>query len=148
MKTLLLTLFVAMLLFSGPGSISAQDTRTDAAALPPLGANTNAPLRNALLNYATGLRSDNCGLVESCLYYAVQLRVHNPEMDLSVLEKEIDALVAGGKTLSIRRKAALASILFVSPSLAILPSATEGKDIDAFFAALNEQVTAKLVVMK
>lgn len=148
MKTLLLTLFVAMLLFSGPGSISAQDTRTDAAALPPLGANTNAPLRNALLNYAAGLRSDNCGLVESCLYYAVQLRICKPEADLRVLEKDIDALVAGGKTLSIRRKAALASILFAAPALAVRPPANAEKDIDAFFAALNEQVTAKLVVMK
>jgi hypothetical protein len=148
MKTLLITLSIFLISITGFDKASGQDTEAKMADIPMLGGTAGAPKHCAISNYALGLRSDNAGLTESCLYYAVQLRVSKPDLDLGLLEREIDALVAGGKTLSIRRKAALASIIFASPSLVELPPHSTAPGIDNFFASLNEQITARLVVMK
>jgi hypothetical protein len=148
MKTLVITLSILLISAAGYVEASGQKPEAEATGIPSLGGNAATPKLCAVSNYAQGLRSDNTGLVESCLFYAVQLRIKKPELDLRKLEKEIDALVAGGATLSIRRKAALASIIFASPALAGSSLTDEQKNIEGFFATLNEQITSRLVVMK
>ena len=145
MKTLLLTL-MSLLLFLPGDLLRSQTKTTDTQVTLALGGTGQVPSTRALRNYAHGLQSENDGVVESSLYFAVQLRLAFPASDMEDLSKAIDALVAHGRTHSIRHKAFMASTLFASPKLVNAESVRSAETIDACFADISRQITSKLVV--
>ncbi len=148
MKTLAITFFIISTSLAGGNLSFSQSDSNDSQSLPALSCNAKKISARAIRNYTEGLRSKNNGVVESCLYYAVRMRVEHADMDLGILESEIDALVKKGRTHSIRHKAAIASTIFASPALITLNSAAGSESINDFFSALSGQVTAQLVVLK
>ena len=111
-----------------------------------LGTVSNERLPLAIKNYRMGMNSENDGLVESSLYYAVRLRIAYPETDLTELETVIDDLVTEGRTQSIRYLAYLASTLFASPSLVDRETLEHTEDIPTFFGSVSEQLQNRLIV--
>lgn len=144
MKTLI-TLLLPLLL-SAPASF-AQDTTagTDTVVLD-IGTAQVDKLALAMKNYRMGLESENEGLVESSLYYAVCLRLKFPEMDLHELERSIDHLVSRGTTQAIRYKAYLASTVYASPGLVDASLLPRGENVPGFFAGIGNQLQTRLLV--
>ncbi len=146
MKTRITVLITMMILTAG-ARITAQNADEGLTAdRMKLGTATEQKLDLAVQNYMMGLKSDNDGLVESSLYYAVRLRIAYPEKDLEALETTIDGLVTGGKTPSIRYLAYLASTLYASPSLVNREDLEQTSDITSFFASVSEQLQSRLIV--
>jgi len=145
MKTMLLTLMSLLLFLAGP-QLRSQSNETDTQETLSLGGTGQVPSARALCNYVHGLKSENDGVVESSLYFAVRLRLAFPSCDVEDLSKAIDALVAHGRTHSIRHKAFVASTIFASPKLVDTESVRGTGTIDTFFADISRQITSKLVV--
>jgi len=107
---------------------------------------TTKNMELAVSNYVMGLKSDNIGVVESSLYYSLQLRLVYPDLDYSVLEKEIDRLVVEGATPAIRFKAHIACTVCASPALIDIKRLEGLENMDQFFAACAEELKNKLLV--
>lgn len=128
--------------------LHTQPADRDNGTIPVLGRSATERLTEAEANYANGLASDNDGLVESSLYYALQLRLMYPERDFSRLEKAVDKLVANGRTTAIKYKALLASTVFASPSIIDHGSVEAIADNDRLFSVVANQLESKLLVHK
>lgn len=136
------------LLFVFSSIFHAQPVGGNSRTIPVLGRSVTERLTEAEANYSKGLASDNDGLVESSLYYALQLRLAYPERAFPRLEKAVDGLVANGRTVGIRYKAHLASTVFVSPSIIDRGSVEDIADNDKLFSAVADQLESKLLVHK
>lgn len=136
------------LLFVFSSIFHAQPVDGNSRTIPVLGRSVSERLTEAEANYSKGLASDNDGLVESSLYYALQLRLAYPERAFPRLEKAVDGLVANGRTVGIRYKALLASTVFVSPSIIDRGSVEDIADNDKLFSAVADQLESKLLVHK
>ena len=145
MKTIRVTL-IALLTFTGMSMLSAQPNSEAEATTPALGITSIEKLAEAEINYTEGLASANIGLVESSLYYAVQLRLAFPERTFARLESSIDHLVKNGSTHCIRYKASLASTVFGSPRLIDAKRTSPITDMNAFFTSIADQLEQKLLV--
>lgn len=145
MKAIRITLIV-LLTVTGMSMLSAQPNSEAEVSTPTLGEARIDKLAQAEINYAEGLASSNIGLVESSLYYAVQLRLAFPEWTFSRLESSIDHLVKNGSTHCIRYKASLASTVFSSPRLIDGKRTRPITDMNAFFTSIAEQLEHKLLV--
>ena len=145
MSTLrLLPIIPLLLVFTS--ILHAQPADRDNGTIPVLGSSATERLAEAETNYANGLASDNDGLVESSLYYALQLRLMYPERDFSLLEKAVDKLVGNGRTTAIKYKALLASTVFASPSIIDRGSVEDIADNDRLFSVVANQLESKLLV--
>ncbi|MBR9974449.1 MAG: hypothetical protein KFF77_02620 [Bacteroidetes bacterium] len=147
MKTLRLTL-IAVLLCTAASIASAQNVTDDASGIPSIGTTRSERLAEAERNYANGLASGNDGLVESSLYYSLQLRLAYPERNFAALELAVDRLVAKGATTRIRYKAFLASTVFASPLLVESARLAAFQSSDAVFAEVARQLDGRLLVIK
>jgi hypothetical protein len=142
----LLAIIPFLLVFTS--MLHAQTTDPGNRTIPVLGSSAIEQLTEAEANYAEGLSSENDGLVESSLYYALQLRLMYPERDFVRLEKAVDKLVADGRSVGIRYKALLASTVFASPGIIDRGSVENIADNDRLFAAVADQLESKLLVHK
>jgi hypothetical protein len=147
-------ILLTMLFFAGISMLRAQTPTVTASpqgpdhGIPALGNTRVEKLAEAEANYLNGLKSDNPGLVESSLYYVLQLRIAYPDRKFPKLESAVDLLVAEGPTAGIRYKASLASTVFAAPRL-IDPTRTAIlTDNNDFFASIAEQLSNKLLVSK
>jgi hypothetical protein len=151
MKTLHSILLILSLFMGGsllwaqtlPATNPSQDS---APGVPPLGTPRVEKLAEAEANYLRGLISDNPGLVESSLCYAVQLQLAFPDMNFWKLENAVDLLMTDGQTAGIRYKASLASIVFASPRLVDDSLTSSPTDVNGYFASIAEQLSDKLLV--
>lgn len=136
---------IAFLIIITSSVAAAQENGT---ATPALGTTRSERLDLAVDNYALGLTSENTGLVESSLYYAVQLRLAYPERRFFALEHAIDRLVAKGATARVRYKAFLASTVYASPLLVDRVRVAGIHDADAAFAEIARELDGRLLVSK
>jgi hypothetical protein len=136
------------LLLAFTSILPAQPADSDNSTIPILGRSTIERLTEAEANYANGLASDNDGLVESSLYYALQMRLTFPERDFTRLEKAVDKLVANGRSVGIRYKALLASTVFAAPGIIDRGSVEDIADSDRLFSVVANQLESKLLVHK
>lgn len=144
MNTLRISLLVLLLTSAAP-LLPGQSAIPNCDGVPPLGMASLEKIEVAERNYSRGLASDNEGLVESSLCYALQLRLAYPDRSFPLLETAVDRLVAKGSSVKIRYKAFLASTIFASPRLidrGRLPS----RDADALFVEVARQLDSKLLV--
>lgn len=147
MNTLRLTL-IAVLLSITTGTAFAQNGADETSGVPSLGTTRIDRLAEAERNYANGLASENDGLVESSLYYALRLRLAYPEICFASLERAIDRLVAKGATTRIRYKAFLACTVFASPLLVDAAGLATLESSDAVFAEVARQLDGRLLVSR
>lgn len=140
--------FIIPLLFVFSSISNTQPVDGNSRTIPVLGRSVTERLAEAEANYSKGLASDNNGLVESSLYYALQLRLAYPDRAFPLLEKAVDRLVANGRTVGIRYKALLASTVFVSPGIIDRGSVEDIADNDKLFSAVADQLESKLLVHK
>ncbi|MFA6234518.1 MAG: hypothetical protein WC824_10105 [Bacteroidota bacterium] len=145
MNALRMTL-IALLFIPGISILSAQSNHYTLTKHPVLGKLDVAKLADAEMNYTAGLASDNNGLVESSLYYALQLRLAYPERSFPKLYRAIDELVKDGRSQCIRYKAALACTVFAAPRLIERNQITDLSDTNEFFSSIAQQLESKLLV--
>jgi hypothetical protein len=140
-----ITLLLPLLLLAGTLPAQQQNSLIERHTLN-IGSASGNTLALAVKNYRMGLESENDGLVESSLYYAVCLRLKFPDKDFRTLENAIDDLVTRGATETIRFKAYLASTVYASPELIECDRLPEDGDTPAFFANLGNQLQQRLLV--
>ncbi|MBE0645070.1 MAG: hypothetical protein IH600_13385 [Bacteroidetes bacterium] len=142
------TILIVLLTIAGMSVLRAQPNNDAIEGVPGLGITRIDRLAEAEANYTAGLSSENNGLVESSLYYALHLRIAYPEQEFAALETAIDDLVKDGRTHCIRYKASLASTVFSSPRLIDPKLATATNDMNGFFTMVAKQLEQKLLVSK
>lgn len=144
MKTQIL--LIAMIFAAAALPISAQSDDTLQLRDPALGTATTTKLETAKKNYLMGLRSDNEGVLESSMYYALRMRLAYPELEMNAISREIDRLTNEGQSSSIRYKAHIASTIFAAPSLVDTDLVATATDIPSYFVALSHQLQQQLLV--
>jgi hypothetical protein len=102
-------------------------------------------LYRAIGNYTAALQSENLGLVESGIFFAVQLRARYPREDVSCLVRALTRLTTWGATTAIRYKAMLALFACENPSL-IPGEEASWKSTDEFFVLLARRMEMSLLV--
>lgn len=140
------TIFTTVFVIASMSLLSAQTIDSAAKQHPVLGRLQPAKSEIAASNYARGLESDNDGLVESSLYYALQLRLAFPDLSFPTLNAAVDNIVKTGRTHSIRYKASLASTVFASPLLIDADTISTLTDPNEFFSSVAHQLERKLIV--
>ncbi|PLX32471.1 MAG: hypothetical protein C0600_02495 [Ignavibacteria bacterium] len=146
MKTQLL--LIVAILATAALPIAAQSDRAPQLPDAILGSATADKLESAKKNYLLGLSSENDGVVESSLYFAVRMRLVYPDLEMEQISEEVDRLADEGNTSSIRYKAHIASTIFSSPSLVNVPQSCTAPDIPSFFISLSTQLQQQLLVQK
>ncbi|HOJ03006.1 MAG TPA: hypothetical protein PK916_03285 [Bacteroidota bacterium] len=139
-------ILLGIVLITGSGLAQTRSTAAIDDAVPPLSNSDRQPSAVAIKNYERGLLSDNDGVVESSLYYAVRLRLTHPSHDFTTLSRAIDKLVASGRTPSIRYKAYLASTLYAAPALVRIETTSSPESMHDFFLDISEQLRSRLLV--
>ncbi len=145
MKTIRIPL-ITLLTILAVSILHAQSDTADGSGSLDLGTARPERIEVAEENYAAGLASDNDGLVESSLYYAVRMRLAFPERTFTALQSAVDRLVKCGRTHCIRYKASLASTIFSSPALIDVDRVGLPTDMNAYFSDIARQLEQKLLV--
>jgi hypothetical protein len=91
-------------------------------------------------NYARCLSSNTDGVVESALAYVIQMKLEWPDQNFSKIEKAARKLSVNGRTLAIRYKASLASIVYDDMLMQQLTDCVNCDTPDELFAKVSARV--------
>jgi len=104
-----------------------------------------ARIDKAKLNYLHCLMSPNDGVVESGLANCARIKMSAPWEDLSLLKQAIDALAVSGRTISIRYRAYLVTLVFDSPTLFTQEALQDFQSSEDLFNALSKRLQETLL---
>jgi hypothetical protein len=95
-------------------------------------------------NYFVGLRSDNEGLVSSCIKLIAKMKLQVPSTDVDVLKEELYELSIEHPSATVRYKAYLASAVCEDPMWFTEDTNVITTDEGAFFIATSHRLQQKL----
>jgi hypothetical protein len=99
-------------------------------------------------NYAHCLASDNDGVVESALAFAIQAKAVWPDQSYPKVEKAIRKLSVDGRTLAIRYKASLANIVYDDMAVLKVSDCRECSTAAEVFATVAAEIQQAALSVK
>lgn len=114
----------------------AQNNAPERPYFPDIVAIQKADYSTAEGSYASCLKSDNGGVVESALAHIAMLKLMYPVREFNILAKAVAALAASDASPEIRYKAYLVKSLLNDPKQFASEARTDYASPDALFGAL------------
>jgi len=96
-------------------------------------------------NYLMGLRSDNTGLVESCIKMVAKTKLLMPKTDTEELQEQLDELSVKHPSAKVRYKAYIVSNICANPEWFAQELNVANADEEQFFINAAQRLQQKLL---